>query len=128
MPPVPLRLLLTAVLAAVLLAVAGCGSGDSTAVEDDAPVTIAMSEFRLSPQDLRLPAGRRTLEIRNAGTMVHRFELRSADGKKRFVDGRPLAPGATERIEVDLRPGTYAMRCAQERHNTLGEYGTLRVG
>lgn len=127
MPRVPLRPILTAVAVALLLAVSGCGSGDSATVADDRPVPIAMSEFRLSPQDLRLPEGRRTLEIRNEGTVVHRFEIRSEDGTRRFVLGEPLKPGESERLAVDLPRGEYAMRCAQERHNTLGEYGTLTV-
>lgn len=127
MPPVPLRHLLAAVAVAALLAAGGCGSGQKTTVDDDRPVAIAMSEFRLSPQDLRLPEGRRTLEVRNEGTMVHRFEIRSADGTRRFVLGAPLKPGASERLAVDLPRGDYVMRCAQERHNTLGEHGTLSV-
>lgn len=128
MPRVPPRLLAALVAAAFTLALAACGSGDSLTVADDRPVAIAMSEFRLSPQELRLPEGRRTLEIRNEGTIVHRFEIRSVDGRRRFVRGEPLRPGQSERIVVSLRAGEYAIRCGQERHNTLGEYGTLRVG
>lgn len=128
MPPVPMRHFLTAVLAAALLAVSGCGSGESVDAADGRPVTIAMSEFRLSPQELKLPEGSSTLTIRNDGAIVHRFELRSADGTRRFAIGVPLRPGQSEQLSVDLRRGEYVMRCAQERHNTLGEHGTVTVG
>lgn len=128
MPQVHFRPLLLVLAAALALAAGGCGSGDSATVSGERAVSVTMSEFRLSPQDLRLSPGLRTLEIRNGGTMVHRFEIRSADGTRRIVRGAPLKPGASERIEVRLRRGDYVMRCAQERHNTLGEHGTLRVG
>jgi hypothetical protein len=107
----------------------GCGTPAAVDVAESQPVEIAMSEFRLVPQDLRLNgAGRRSLEIRNAGTVVHRFELRSEDGSRRIALGRPLKPGETQRLTVRLASGTYAMRCAQDRHNTLGEHGTIQVG
>jgi hypothetical protein len=60
--------------------------------------------------------------------MVHRFELRSEDGRRRLLLGSPLRPGQSETLDVDLAPGSYLIRCAQERHNTLGEHGTLEVG
>lgn len=116
-----------AVVAVLALTAAGCGSSDAVAVDGSAPVAIAMSEFRLDPQDVEVEAGRRTFEIRNEGTMVHRFELRSDDLRERLVMGRPLRPGESETLTVDLAPGSYVMRCAQERHNTLGEHGTVTV-
>lgn len=118
-----------ALLAALALAVAGCGSPAPVDVAESQPVAIAMSEFRLTPQTIRLTGGgRRTFEIRNEGTMVHRFELRSADGTRRIVLGAPLKPGQSQRLTVRLARGSYLMRCAQERHNTLGEHGELTVG
>jgi len=127
MPPLPHKRPFAAVFVVVALALAGCGSGRTADVADTEAVVVAMSEFKLDPQQLRLSAGRRTFEIRNEGRMVHRFELRSADGRRRLAIGRPLKPGETETLAVRLRPGQYLMRCAQERHNTLGEWGTVAV-
>lgn len=137
MPLLPSRTFMTALrrtvmtplaaLAVLALTVAGCGSSDAVAVDAARPVAIAMSEFRLDPQDVRVEAGRRTFEIRNEGTMVHRFELRSENLRDRLVIGRPLRPGESETLTVELAPGSYVMRCAQERHNTLGEHGTVEV-
>jgi hypothetical protein len=137
MPLLPLRDVATvlrraaripvACLLVLALTVAGCGAPEEVAVAGAVPVPIELSEFRLVPQDLRIEPGRRTFEVRNAGTIVHRFELRSEDGSRRLVLGRPLRPGQSETITVQLAPGTYLMRCAQERHNTLGEHGTIDV-
>ncbi|MBB4663146.1 cupredoxin domain-containing protein [Conexibacter arvalis] len=110
------------------LALGGCGSGRSADVADTSAAVVAMSEFRLDPQELRLSAGRRAFTIRNDGRIVHRFELRRADGDRRLlVRGRPLKPGESQTLTVRLTPGEYLMRCAQERHNTLGEWGTVTV-
>jgi plastocyanin len=128
MPPLPQKRLFAALFVAVAVTVSGCGSGRSADVAADQPVRVAMSEFRLDPQQLRLAPGRRTVEVVNDGTMVHRFELRSADGSKRVAIGRPLRPGERETLTVRLRAGRYLMRCAQERHNTLGEWGRVTVG
>jgi uncharacterized cupredoxin-like copper-binding protein len=120
---------LTVLLVAFALLAAGCGSPAPVDVEGARPVAIAMSEFRLTPQTIRLDgAGRRTFAIRNEGTMVHRFELRSADGTRRIALGAPLKPGQAQTLTVRLARGRYLMRCAQERHNTLGEHGELTVG
>lgn len=128
-PARALASLLTALLAALALLGAGCGSPAAVDVAESQPVAIAMSEFRLTPQTVRLGgAGRRTFEVRNEGTMVHRFELRSADGTKRIAIGKPLKPGQSQTLTVRLARGRYLMRCAQQRHNTLGEHGELTVG
>ncbi len=127
MPPLPLRARSAVALAAAALVVPGCGSGRSAAVADDRPVSVSLSEFRVDPQQLRLSPGRRTFVVRNDGRMVHRFELRRADGAGRRTRGAPLRPGASERLTVTLRPGDYLIRCAQERHNTLGEWGRVTV-
>ncbi|MDO8187404.1 cupredoxin domain-containing protein [Conexibacter sp. JD483] len=117
-------------LAVLLLVVAGgCGAPAPVDVAESQPIAIAMSEFRLTPQTIRLNgAGRRSFEIRNDGTMVHRFELRNADNTRRIALGAPLRPGQSQTLTVRLARGSYLMRCAQERHNTLGEHGELVVG
>lgn len=116
-----------AAVAVAALTAAGCGRSDAVAVPAGRPVALALSEFRVAPQDVRVAAGRRTFAIRNAGTMVHRFELRSEDGRRRLRLGRPLRPGERATEVVDLAPGRYVVRCAQPRHNTLGEHGAVVV-
>jgi uncharacterized cupredoxin-like copper-binding protein len=127
MPLLPLRPVLAALAAALALALSGCGSGPSATVAASQKVTIAMSEFRLVPQRLTVAAGRRAFVVRNAGTVVHRFEILPKDGGKPIVLGRPMTPGEQQTLLVTLPSGSYLMRCAQERHNTLGEWGTIEV-
>ncbi len=127
MPPLPLKRPFAALFAVSALALGGCGSGRTADVAETRAADVSMTEFRLDPQQLRLTAGRRTFQIRNDGRMVHRFELRSADGRRRLLLGRPLKPGESETLTVRLRSGQYLMRCAQERHNTLGEWGAISV-
>ena len=127
MPPLPPKRSFAALFLGAAVALSACGGGETAQVADDAAAVVAMSEFRLEPQQLRLGAGRRTLTVRNAGRVVHRFELRSGDGGRLIVRGRPLKPGEQESLSVRLRPGDYLMRCAQPRHNTLGEWGRVVV-
>lgn len=125
----PLARPLATASAAFALLLSACGSSSPVDVAETEPVAIAMSEFRLAPQAVRLQgAGEKRFEVTNEGTMVHRFELRSEDGRTRLLLGDPLRPGQSQTLTVTLRAGDYLMRCAQERHNTLGEHGALTVG
>lgn len=125
MPFLPLTAVAAAV-AAVLLACAGCGEPDPVA-SGASPLRLTLSEYRVAPQAVRVPAGRVELVVRNAGTTVHRLQLRSADRARTLATGPPLRPGETARLVVDLPPGTYRAACAVERHDTLGEHGTIVV-
>jgi uncharacterized cupredoxin-like copper-binding protein len=123
MPPLPPRLLAT-VVAATLPAGAGCGEADPVAVEG-ASLRIALSEYRVAPQAVRLEAGRVELVVRNAGTMVHRLQIRTRDRTRALATSPPLRPGETARLVVDLPPGEYVETCPLDRHDTLGEHGTI---
>jgi hypothetical protein len=123
MPALPSRALTTAV-AAALVACAGCGEADPVTV-DATPLRLTLSEYRVAPQAVRVPAGRVEILVRNGGTTVHRLEIRSADRTRTLASSPPLRPGATGRLSVDLPPGDYVDTCAIERHDTLGEHGTI---
>src|SRR5689334_10731421 len=111
-------------LAAVLVGSSGCGEPAPVAV-DATPLRLTVSEYRIEPQAVRVPAGRVELVVRNAGTMVHRLEIRTADRARRLAATPPLRPGETARLTVKLPPGRYLDTCAIERHDTLGEHGTI---
>lgn len=123
MPALPPRLLAAAVLAAVALS-SGCGEPDSVAA-GGRTVRLTLSEYRIDPQALRVEAGRVELLVRNEGTMVHRLELRTADRTRALASSPPLRPGASARLVVDLPPGEYVDTCPLDRHDTLGEHGTI---
>lgn len=123
MPLLPARPLAAAVGLA-LVACAGCGEPAPVAV-GAAPLRLTLSEYRIAPQAVRVPAGRVEVVVRNGGTMVHRLQIRSADRTRTLAASPPLRPGASARLVVELPPGTYVDTCAQDRHDTLGEHGTI---
>lgn len=123
MPALPSRPLATA-LAAGLAACAGCGESAPVTV-DATPLRLTLSEYRVDPQAVRVPAGRVEILVRNGGATVHRLEVRSADRARTLAAGPPLRPGQTARVVVDLPPGTYVDACGVERHDTLGEHGAI---
>lgn len=113
-----------AAVATLVLACGGCGEPDPVAV-GTRPLRLTLSEYRIAPQAVRVPAGRVELVVRNGGTTVHRLEVRSADRTRTLAASPPLRPGATARLVLDLPPGTYVDTCGLERHDTLGEHGTI---
>jgi uncharacterized cupredoxin-like copper-binding protein len=123
MPSLP-PLARAAAVAAGLLAGAGCGEPDPVAV-DATPLRLTLSEYRIAPQAVEVPAGRVVLVVRNGGTMVHRLQLRSGDRSRTLASSPPLRPGETARLVLDLPPGTYVDTCTGDRHDTLGEHGTI---
>lgn len=123
MPALPSRALAAAATTA-LVAAAGCGEPGAVAV-DATPLRLTLSEYRIAPQAVRVPAGRVEVVVRNGGTTVHRLEIRSADRARTLASSPPLRPGDSARLVVDLPPGDYVDTCAIERHDTLGEHGTI---
>lgn len=125
-PRLPGRAFLAAVVAAALPLASGCGEPDAVAVEG--PLRLTLSEYRVSPQVVQVPAGRVELVVRNGGTIVHRLEIRTADRTRALAASPPLRPGETARLTVELPPGEYLATCPLDRHHTLGEHGALVAG
>ncbi|HMJ01881.1 MAG TPA: cupredoxin domain-containing protein [Conexibacter sp.] len=123
MPLIPQRLLAATVLAALPVASA-CGEPDVVAVERPT-LRLTLSEYRVAPQAVRVPAGRVELVVRNAGTMVHRLQIRTQDRSRALATSPPLRPGETARLVLELPPGEYVDTCPLDRHDTLGEHGTI---
>jgi uncharacterized cupredoxin-like copper-binding protein len=118
--------LLTAAVAAALAAVPGCGEPNAVAVEGST-LRLTLSEYRVAPQEVEIAAGRVELVVRNAGTMVHRLQIRSGDRSRALATSPPLRPGQTTRLVVELPPGAYVTTCPLDRHDTLGEHGEIRA-
>jgi hypothetical protein len=113
--------LLVAALAA--LAVAGCGR--TTSVGTGGTLQIALSEYRVVPQDVRAHTGLLTIYVHNYGRLTHDLVI--------LLDGRvaattkPIAPGQTEQLDAALGPGHYLMTSSILSDQALGAYGTLVV-
>lgn len=123
MPALPPRLLATTLATAAMMC-SGCGESAPVAV-GETPLRLTMSEYRIAPQAVRVPAGRARLVVRNGGTTVHRLQLRSEDRTRVLATSPPLRPGERTRLDVVLPPGTWVVGCAVERHDTLGEHGSI---
>jgi uncharacterized cupredoxin-like copper-binding protein len=116
---------------ALLALVAGCG--DDAPRRLDRPVLrVRLDEYKITPQNVSVPAGRLQIIARNDGRLTHnlRIELppKDPDEQTRQLGGTPTAhPGQTVRATVTLRPGKYRITCTIANHDDLGMYGTLIV-
>ena len=86
---------------------------------------VALSEYRLNPQSVRVSEGRLTIAISNFGRLTHNLVL-SRSGQT-IASSKPIAPGQSAQINVVVRRGTYLMASTILSDQALGEYGTLSV-
>lgn len=112
---------LTLLVAAAL--VTGCSH--TKVVGADRTVQIQLSEYRLTPQSIRVSGGMLTIIVHNHGLLDHNLVL--------FQNGQtvdainPLSPGETSQMTLYLSPGTYSMVSTVLSDQSLGAYGTLKV-
>jgi hypothetical protein len=117
----PLSLLAAAL---VVLALAACGS--TTTVPKDGTLQIALSEYRVIPQDVHTTAGVLSLVVHNYGRLTHDLVI-SLNGQAE-ISSPPIAPGQTQVLSAALIPGRYLMASSILSDQALGAYGTLDVG
>lgn len=110
-----------AVLSGALLA----GCAHTTVVGADRTFQLALTEYRLVPQDVRAPAGALTIEVHNYGRLTH--DLTLTRGSHPAASTRPIPPGQTARLTLSLSPGSYLMMSRILSDQALGMYGTLNV-
>jgi plastocyanin len=134
MPPVQLparRALFGALLAAAIVLATGCS--DDVPIREDQPVVrVTLDEYAITPQDISVPSGRVELVARNIGRLTHNLQIevppKDPDAQTETLGETPTAqPGTTVDATVDLKPGTYLMRCSLANHDDLGMTGTLVV-
>ena len=118
------RLPPSVLLALAALTVAGCASNE-VAPARDGVVRLVTDDYRLTPQAVRVPAGRVTFSVRNTGQQPHNLVI-ARRGRER-ARLTTMFPGETERVTVRLARGTYRMSCSLSHHDVLGEYGTVSV-
>ena len=108
----------------LLLALVGCDRRPTTDVPDGA-VTLRVRDFRYDHQTVRVPVGRITFDVRNAGREETNFRLRRGD--RELLSVSTIEPGASGTASIRLPAGRYTMYSSVGRHEELGEYGELIV-
>lgn len=99
----------------------GAGGGERTkrvnpaAVRRNVDVVLREMEI-VMPREL--PAGPTTFKVRNAGTMLHGFEI-EGQGIERELE-KPLQPNDQGTLQVDLLPGQYRVWCPLDGHAGRG--------
>ena len=132
----------TAVLAALTL-LGGCAASHS-GTPAGAIVHVTERDFRITAP-ASVPAGRVRLIVHNAGPDAHELLLIRAraghlplrsdgvtvdeEAMHRATVGalEPGAPGATRELDVDLRPGSYALICNMAGHYLGGMEAAITV-
>lgn len=120
---------LTAVMAFLLAAVGiivvvngDSTSGGSKNVAAAAPVTVTLSEFKITPAAISVSQGG-SLNVTNGGTMAHNLSV-----VDQSLQTKDLNPGQSQTLDVaKLAPGQYKVICAIPGHEQAGMVGTLTV-
>ena len=113
-------------LAALVLALAGCGSDSGSSGGSKSALDVTESEFALTPTKLAVDAeGTVTIRVVNKGETQHALELEGAGVEE---ETETIGPGESAELTVDLKPGTYEIYCPIGNHRELGMDGTVVVG
>jgi hypothetical protein len=121
----PLLSLPAAALGAVLVTLGGAACGVSTTVAKDGTLRVALSEYRVIPQDVHTTAGVLTIVVHNYGRLTHDLVI-SLDGQPE-ISSKAIPPGQTVVLAAALIPGKYLMASSILSDQALGAYGTLDV-
>jgi plastocyanin len=128
-------------LAAVVLALGGCGGGDkkgdgggktkdTVTVGHNQPIAFGAREYAFEPKNVTVNAGTSQptvvrFVLRNNGALAHDVHVEK-DGSD--LGGTPIfGPGKVESGQATLGPGTYQFLCTVGDHAALGMRGTLTV-
>lgn len=126
---------LVAVVLAVLVLQLGCNTGPEVRIRGG-EVRLELSEYSITPRNLKMPAGRLVIDARNTGRLVHSLRVVSDDDKRgnrraRFAASvrPPLKPGDSrgEMLAVCLGPGRYRIIGGQAGEEDLGMVADLEV-
>jgi uncharacterized cupredoxin-like copper-binding protein len=117
-------------LAALALAVTGCGEGDENAESTSAgaprqTITITETDFALEPSsvDLEQP-GTYAFEVVNDGQVAHALEV---EGEGIEEETETLQPGERSTLTVTLEGGSYELYCPIDDHKDRGMAGKAVV-
>ncbi len=115
-----------ALLLASLIALGAAGCGAIKTVGSSHTLSIALSEYRITPQDVHATVGMTAIYVHNYGRLTHNLVL-TLDGHT-WAATKPIPPGEGTELDAALIAGKYQMASSILSDQALGAYGTLDVG
>jgi hypothetical protein len=116
-------------LLCVVLALPCFASGYGRAAEKPilSTLKVSLSEWKVQMSPARVPPGPVTIQVSNAGSIPHAFEL---EGRGIEKSTPPIPPGASATLKLELRAGRYEAYCpvGKGSHKMLGMMSHLSVG
>lgn len=116
--------MLPILLAALLVAACAPGDDGGGNGSDASVVTVMLREH-----EIELPgeatAGEVVFELSNEGDQVHGFAVEGNGIDETLTSD--IRPGSTERVTIELEPGTYTVWCPIGDHRDRGMEATLEV-
>lgn len=112
-----------ALIAGAAVAVAGCSH--TVVVGQNRVLQIAVTEYRVVPESVRVSAGLLTIVVHNEGRVAHNLAV--TEGKYLVGQTPPILPGKVAYLPIDLYPGSYQIASTLFSDQALGEYGSLTV-
>jgi plastocyanin len=85
-------------------------------------IEIALTEYEMKPDKIRVGPGTVTFVLRNEGRFAHNFHV---EGPGVDAHAEKFSPGRTIRLEVALQEGEYKLSCPLSNHDQRGMHGTL---
>jgi uncharacterized cupredoxin-like copper-binding protein len=80
-------------------------------------VQVSEVDYKIRQPETTLKAGKYTFEVKNEGKVPHDLVVKGAG----MQEGTPtIAPGKSESLTVDLKPGSYELYCSIPGHKQLG--------
>jgi len=112
-----------ALLAGCVMLIAGCSHTQTVGVSRVAHV--GLTEYRLTPDRVRVSAGLVNFYVHNYGSLTHNLVV--SENGQNVGSTEPLYPGRGTELSLDLAPGTYSMASTILSDQSLGASGTVRV-
>ena len=112
-------------IVSLALAWVAAGCSHTRAVGADRTLRVALTEYRLNPQSAHVGAGVITILVHNYGRLTHNLVV--SENGQTIGSTKPVAPGQSAEIDLNLAPGSYLMTSTILSDQALGEYGTLTV-
>jgi hypothetical protein len=124
-PPLLRRPGLRWTAAAVVVVIVLVACGQTARVGPARTFQVALTEYHVAPQSVRVRTGTVSIFVHNYGRLSHNLVI--STGGRPLASTQPIPPGQTSELIAPLIPGTYLMSSTILSDQALGAYGTLTV-